>query len=205
MASLEVDLTKIEVGQTITVKWRGKPVFIRRRSEDEIHTAESVNLASLRDPQPDSDRVTDPQVGSQAAGPAFWLMHRAARCLAALSGTQQGVLCGGSPCQGCAPEQAAWACSGWWWWACARTWAACHCRALVTSGAGSALVMAATTMCQGVRARALPPPTWWFQSTSSWMTTPCRLDRCRWQRDASCRLGSSSLGSAFALALYAAA
>ena len=36
LASLEVDLSKIEVGQTVTVKWRGKPVFIRRRTEGEI-------------------------------------------------------------------------------------------------------------------------------------------------------------------------
>lgn len=61
MASLEVDLSKIDVGQTITVKWRGKPVFVRRRSEDEIKGAEAVALSSLRDPQPDSARVVNPE------------------------------------------------------------------------------------------------------------------------------------------------
>ena len=61
MASLEVDLSKITVGQTVTVKWRGKPVFVRRRSEDEIQGAESVALSTLRDPQPDSARVVNPE------------------------------------------------------------------------------------------------------------------------------------------------
>lgn len=62
LASLEVELGNIEVGQNVTVKWRGKPVFIRRRSEDEIAKAEDVNVASLRDPQPDSARVVKPEV-----------------------------------------------------------------------------------------------------------------------------------------------
>lgn len=51
MASLEVDLANIEPGSTITVKWRGKPVFIRRRTEADILRANEVNLAELRDPQ----------------------------------------------------------------------------------------------------------------------------------------------------------
>merc|ERR1712205_171535 len=36
LASLEVDLTKVDIGQTVTVKGRGKPVFIRRRTPAEI-------------------------------------------------------------------------------------------------------------------------------------------------------------------------
>jgi ubiquinol-cytochrome c reductase iron-sulfur subunit len=61
LASLEVDLSKVEPGQTITVKWRGKPVFIRRRTEDDIALANSVDMHALRDPQPDSDRVVNPE------------------------------------------------------------------------------------------------------------------------------------------------
>jgi len=61
MASLEVDLAKIGEGQTVTVKWRGKPVFVRRRTEAEIAEARDVPLASLRDPQPDADRVVTPE------------------------------------------------------------------------------------------------------------------------------------------------
>ncbi|KAK9825495.1 hypothetical protein WJX74_001148 [Apatococcus lobatus] len=61
MASLEVDLAKIQMGQTVTVKWRGKPVFIRRRSEEDIAHANDVNLSELRDPEPDSDRAKNPE------------------------------------------------------------------------------------------------------------------------------------------------
>lgn len=61
MASLEVDLSSIEPGSTVTVKWRGKPVFIRRRTEEDIKLANTVDLASLRDPQPDSDRAKNPE------------------------------------------------------------------------------------------------------------------------------------------------
>ncbi|XP_057486355.1 cytochrome b-c1 complex subunit Rieske-4, mitochondrial-like isoform X2 [Actinidia eriantha] len=61
LASLEVDLSNIEPGATVTVKWRGKPVFIRRRTEDDIKLANSVDVGTLRDPQEDSDRVKDPE------------------------------------------------------------------------------------------------------------------------------------------------
>ena len=62
MASLEVDLTKIETGSTITVKWRGKPVFIRRRTEEEIKAAVDTPMSELRDPEPDEARRTNPEV-----------------------------------------------------------------------------------------------------------------------------------------------
>lgn len=61
LASLEVDLSSIEPGTTVTVKWRGKPVFIRRRTEDDVKLANSVDLASLRDPQKDEERVKNPE------------------------------------------------------------------------------------------------------------------------------------------------
>jgi ubiquinol-cytochrome c reductase iron-sulfur subunit len=61
LAQIDVDLSPIQVGQAITVTWRGKPVFIRRRTEEEIAAAGSVNLAELRDPAPDSARVKQPQ------------------------------------------------------------------------------------------------------------------------------------------------
>ncbi|KAG8656043.1 cytochrome b-c1 complex subunit Rieske-4, mitochondrial [Manihot esculenta] len=61
LASLEVDLSSIEPGATVTVKWRGKPVFIRRRTEEDVKVANTVELASLRDPQPDSERVKNPE------------------------------------------------------------------------------------------------------------------------------------------------
>jgi len=60
-ASTEVDLTPIQVGQRLTVKWRGKPVFIDHRTAEEIKAAASVDVSSLRDPQPDSARVKKPE------------------------------------------------------------------------------------------------------------------------------------------------
>jgi ubiquinol-cytochrome c reductase iron-sulfur subunit len=60
LSSTEVDLSPVEVGQSITVMWRGKPVFIRRRTEDEIKLA-SETPNDLPDPQKDSDRVVNPE------------------------------------------------------------------------------------------------------------------------------------------------
>ena len=57
LAITEVDISKIGLGKTITVLWRGKPVFIRRRTQEEISKAQNVNLSELKDPQKDEDRV----------------------------------------------------------------------------------------------------------------------------------------------------
>ena len=57
LSSTEVDISAIEVGQSVTVKWRGKPVFIRRRTQEEIDAARAVSLDDLSDPQSDEDRV----------------------------------------------------------------------------------------------------------------------------------------------------
>ena len=57
LASTEVDLEPLEEGQAITVKWRGKPVFIRHRTKEEIMSAKKENLDNLKDPQKDEDRV----------------------------------------------------------------------------------------------------------------------------------------------------
>ena len=56
-ATTEVDLAPIEVGQRITVKWRGKPVFISHRAAEEIEEARSVDVARLRDPETDEART----------------------------------------------------------------------------------------------------------------------------------------------------
>ena len=61
LASIEVDVSKIEEGQSITLKWRGKPVFIRHRTADEINRADEVLLSELRDPQTDADRAEKPE------------------------------------------------------------------------------------------------------------------------------------------------
>lgn len=61
LASLEVDLSKIQPGTTTTVKWRGKPVFIRRRTADEIAKENAVDMGELRDKQADADRTQNPE------------------------------------------------------------------------------------------------------------------------------------------------
>lgn len=89
MAKVEVDLTSIPEGKNVSVsktptsrnnrnvhassmanyclllqviiKWRGKPVFIRHRTEGEIGEANKINVQSLRDPQEDSERVKKPE------------------------------------------------------------------------------------------------------------------------------------------------
>jgi ubiquinol-cytochrome c reductase iron-sulfur subunit len=59
MASTEVDLAPIGEGQEIKVMWRGKPVFIRHRTQADIESAESVKLDELPDPQEDAARVKE--------------------------------------------------------------------------------------------------------------------------------------------------
>ena len=61
LAITEVDISKIGLGKTITVLWRGKPVFIRKRTQEEISKAQNVKLEELKDPQKDEDRVKKPE------------------------------------------------------------------------------------------------------------------------------------------------
>lgn len=61
MSTVEVDLGPILEGQAITVKWRGKPVFVRHRTAKEVEDARAVNVAELRDKQADQDRVKKDQ------------------------------------------------------------------------------------------------------------------------------------------------
>ena len=49
LASIMVDVSGVEVGTQITVKWRGKPVFVRRRNQADIDLARSVALTDLVD------------------------------------------------------------------------------------------------------------------------------------------------------------
>jgi ubiquinol-cytochrome c reductase iron-sulfur subunit len=57
LSSIEVDLSPVKEGQTIKVKWRGVPVFIRHRTKLDIEEARKVNLSELRDPEKDEQRV----------------------------------------------------------------------------------------------------------------------------------------------------
>ena len=57
LATTEVDVSLVKPGQSITVLWRGKPVFIKRRTSEEILEAKDVQIDSLPDPEKDIDRV----------------------------------------------------------------------------------------------------------------------------------------------------
>ena len=61
LASTEVDVSGVEVGQSITVLWRGNPVFLRRRTSEEIAKAKDVNLDDLPHPETDEDRAKNPE------------------------------------------------------------------------------------------------------------------------------------------------
>ncbi len=61
LASVEIDLTALEVGQRITVTWRGQPVFIDHRTHEQIVRARQDDDADLKDPALDSERATRPE------------------------------------------------------------------------------------------------------------------------------------------------
>jgi ubiquinol-cytochrome c reductase iron-sulfur subunit len=57
LSTIEVDLAPVQLGQRLTAKWRGKPVFIDHRTEADIKAADSVDVGELKDPQTDAQRV----------------------------------------------------------------------------------------------------------------------------------------------------
>lgn len=61
VSKVEVKLSEIPAGKNAIIKWRGKPLFVRHRTDEEIQAETSVNLSELRDPEPDSARVKKPE------------------------------------------------------------------------------------------------------------------------------------------------
>ena len=57
LASTEIDLTPLEEGQSLTVIWRGKPVFIKHRTKKDIEDATHNSFTELPDAEDDSARV----------------------------------------------------------------------------------------------------------------------------------------------------
>ncbi|HPE24021.1 ubiquinol-cytochrome c reductase iron-sulfur subunit [Albidovulum sp.] len=57
LSSIFVDVSGVEVGTQLTVKWRGKPVFIRRRTPDEIEAARAVNMSDLIDTKAENANI----------------------------------------------------------------------------------------------------------------------------------------------------
>ena len=56
-STVDVNLSSVKEGQTVTIVWQGKPVFIRHRTKKEIENARSVNTSDLKDKQNDEERV----------------------------------------------------------------------------------------------------------------------------------------------------
>jgi len=61
MAKIEIKLADIPEGKNVTFKWRGKPLFVRHRTAEEIDTETKVNIGELRHQETDAQRVKDPK------------------------------------------------------------------------------------------------------------------------------------------------
>ncbi|KAK9516989.1 hypothetical protein VZT92_024888 [Zoarces viviparus] len=61
LSQIEIKLADIPEGKNMTFNWRGKPLFVRHHTEKEITAEEGVNLAELRDPQHDKNRMINPR------------------------------------------------------------------------------------------------------------------------------------------------
>jgi len=57
LASIEVDISGVAEGSQLTVLWRGKPVFIRHRTADEIKAGQEVALSDLVDAKAENDNL----------------------------------------------------------------------------------------------------------------------------------------------------
>ena len=66
LSSIRVDVGVLEPGTQLTVKWLGKPVFIRRRTPEEIEAAREVDVDALVDPLARNDNLDQPQPATDA-------------------------------------------------------------------------------------------------------------------------------------------
>ncbi|KAI9913680.1 hypothetical protein PsorP6_005179 [Peronosclerospora sorghi] len=61
LATTEFDLSSISEGSTVTVKWRGKLIFIKHWTPKELESSNQVDVSNLRDPETDGARVQKPE------------------------------------------------------------------------------------------------------------------------------------------------
>lgn len=61
LSKIEIKMEDVPEGRSMTFKWRGKPLFVRHRTDEEIEREAAVDVSSLRDPQTDAERVQDPK------------------------------------------------------------------------------------------------------------------------------------------------
>lgn len=106
LSSIQVDISGVETGTQLTVKWRGKPVFIRRRSREEIDMARAVPMSDLIDTSAENANKPGAEASDEnrtldAAGE--WLVmigvctHLGCVPIGNMSGDFGGWLC---PCHG---------------------------------------------------------------------------------------------------------
>ncbi len=75
MATTEVDLSAVQLGQQIKVMWQGKPVFVRHRTPEEIAAAQADDYGALKDPATDESRLV--QQSGEAGHPEFIVLQAA--------------------------------------------------------------------------------------------------------------------------------
>ena len=66
LATKEVDISAIEVGQAIKVIWQGKPVFLRRLTDRELVKDEETPLSALKDPDARNDNLSGAEATVEA-------------------------------------------------------------------------------------------------------------------------------------------
>jgi len=59
LASTEIELANVPEGASVTLKWRGKPLFVRHRTEEQIADMNAVDVGTLRDGETDADRCSN--------------------------------------------------------------------------------------------------------------------------------------------------
>ena len=105
LSSIEFDLSPIQDGQQVMVKWRGKPLFVRRRTPKEIAEARAVPIGSLPDQLARNANLPDsaPATDQNRASKPEWLIvigvctHLGCMPTRSSEGDYGGWLC---PCHG---------------------------------------------------------------------------------------------------------
>ncbi|HRO03413.1 MAG TPA: ubiquinol-cytochrome c reductase iron-sulfur subunit [Terricaulis sp.] len=100
LASTEVDLSAVELGQQVRILWQGKPVFVRHRTAEEIAAAQRDDFASLKDPQHDAARLV--QSNGEAGKAEFIILQASCTHLGCVPTFVEGSSYGGwfCPCHG---------------------------------------------------------------------------------------------------------
>lgn len=66
-ATIEVDVSSLAEGMSLTVKWRGRPVFVRNRTAKEVEAANATALEELKDPIARNANLADDQPATDLA------------------------------------------------------------------------------------------------------------------------------------------